>query len=53
MSGKCEPSSVQNRVENPADPVNAILATRRIQVLQPQLLTRPQCFYLGLDMEVR
>lgn len=39
--------------ENPDDPVNEILATRRIQVLQPQLLTRPQCFYLGLDMEVR
>ena len=39
--------------ENPDDPVNEILATRRIQVLQPELLTRPKCYYLGLDMEVR
>jgi len=37
---------------NPDDPVNEILATERLQVLQPQLLTKPQCFYLGLDMEV-
>jgi Fe-S-cluster-containing dehydrogenase component len=39
--------------DDPDDPVNEILATRRIQVLQPELLTRPQCYYLGLDMEVR
>ncbi|MEJ2189335.1 MAG: 4Fe-4S dicluster domain-containing protein [Acidobacteriota bacterium] len=39
--------------ENPDDPVIGILATRRVEVLQPELLTRPQCFYLGLDMEVR
>ncbi len=39
--------------DDPYDPVNKILATRRVQVLQPELLTRPQCFYLGLDMEVR
>ena len=39
--------------ENPDDPVIEILATRRVEVLQPELLTRPQCFYLGLDMEVR
>ena len=39
--------------DDPYDPVNEILATRRVQVLQPELLTRPQCFYLGLDMEVR
>ena len=38
---------------DPYDPVNEILATRRVQVLQPELLTRPQCYYLGLDMEVR
>jgi Fe-S-cluster-containing dehydrogenase component len=38
---------------NPEDPVNEILATQRVLVLQPQLLTKPQCFYLGLDMEVR
>ncbi|MDH3197085.1 MAG: 4Fe-4S dicluster domain-containing protein [Candidatus Krumholzibacteria bacterium] len=39
--------------KNPDDPVNEMLATRRVQVLQPELLTKPQCFYLGLDMEVR
>jgi Fe-S-cluster-containing dehydrogenase component len=39
--------------KNPDDPINEILATRRVQVLQPELLTKPQCYYLGLDMEVR
>ena len=39
--------------DDPYDQVNEILATRRVQVLQPQLLTRPECYYLGLDMEVR
>ncbi len=39
--------------KNPNDPVNEILATQRVQILQQQLLTKPQCFYLGLDMEVR
>jgi Fe-S-cluster-containing dehydrogenase component len=39
--------------KDPEDPVNEILATERVMVLQPTLLTRPQCFYLGLDMEVR
>lgn len=39
--------------ENPDDPVHDILATERVLVLQPGLLTRPQCYYLGLDMEVR
>jgi hypothetical protein len=38
---------------NPDDEVIEILATQRVAVLQPELLTRPQCFYLGLDMEVR
>jgi len=38
---------------DPDDPINEILATKRVHVLQPQLLTEPQCFYLGLDMEVR
>ncbi len=38
---------------NPDDPINDILATKRVMVLQPELLTKPQCFYLGLDMEVR
>lgn len=39
--------------QNPDDEVMQILATQRIEVLQPELLTKPQCFYLGLDMEVR
>jgi tetrathionate reductase subunit B len=39
--------------ENPDDEVVEILATRRVEVLQPELLTRPNCYYLGLDMEVR
>jgi len=39
--------------KNPDDDVIEILATQRVEVLQPELLTRPQAFYLGLDMEVR
>ena len=39
--------------ENPDDEVVEILATHRVEVLQPELLTRPNCYYLGLDMEVR
>lgn len=38
---------------NPEDPINDILARERILVLQPELLTKPQTYYLGLDMEVR
>jgi len=39
--------------EDPDDEVVQILATERVGVLQQELLTKPQCFYLGLDMEVR
>ncbi|MEK7703582.1 MAG: 4Fe-4S dicluster domain-containing protein [Myxococcota bacterium] len=39
--------------KNPDDPINQILATERLHVLQPELLTKPQCFYRGLSMEVR
>jgi len=39
--------------EDPDDPINHILATERIQVLQPELLTKPQCYYQGLDQGVR
>ena len=35
------------------DPVRKILATERLLVLQPEKLTKPSCFYLGLDKEVR
>jgi len=39
--------------KNPDDPVNQILATERLAVLQPELLTKPNAFYRGLSMEVR
>lgn len=35
------------------DEVAGIIATERVQVLQPQLLTEPNCYYLGLDREAR
>jgi len=38
---------------NPEDPVIEILETERVEVLQAHLLTQPQCFYLGMDKEVR
>lgn len=38
---------------NPEDPVMEILETERVEVLQAHLLTEPQCYYLGLDKEVR
>jgi Fe-S-cluster-containing dehydrogenase component len=40
-------------MQDPDDPMHEILATQRVQLLQPQLLTKPQCYYLGLDVEVR
>ena len=51
LPGRARGGSVT--AEDPDDPVHEILATQRVQVLQPELLTRPQCYYLGLDMEVR
>jgi Fe-S-cluster-containing dehydrogenase component len=35
------------------DPVRKRILTERVLVLQPELLTEPQCFYLALDKEVR
>lgn len=35
------------------DPVRKIISTERLAVLQPEKLTKPSCFYLGLDKEVR
>jgi tetrathionate reductase subunit B len=35
------------------DPVRKILETQRVSILQPHLLTEPQCRYLHLDKEVR
>ena len=38
---------------NPDDPINQILATEKLAILQPELLTKPNCLYRGLSMEVR
>jgi Fe-S-cluster-containing dehydrogenase component len=38
---------------NEHDPVRARIEHERVAVLQPHLLTEPQCFYVGLDKEVR
>jgi tetrathionate reductase subunit B len=35
------------------DEVAEIIATQQVQVLQPELLTKPNCFYLGLSREAR
>jgi len=40
-------------VKKEDDPVRKILATERIAVLQPEKLTKPSCYYLGYDKEVR
>ena len=37
----------------PDDPIRKIIASERVQVLRPEMLTIPQVKYLGLDMEVR
>lgn len=35
------------------DEVAEIIATQRVQILQPELLTDPNCYYLGLTKEAR
>lgn len=40
-------------MKNLQDPVRRIIATEPVSVLQPELLTRPNCYYKGLDKEVR
>ncbi len=35
------------------DRVAEIIATERVQILQPELLTEPNCYYLGLTEEAR
>ncbi|MCP4247082.1 MAG: 4Fe-4S dicluster domain-containing protein [bacterium] len=35
------------------DAVAQIIATERVQILQPELLTMPNCYYLGLTKEAR
>lgn len=40
-------------LRNPYDPIKKVLEEERVGVLQPHLLTKPKCYYLGLDKEVR
>ncbi len=40
-------------VKQVGDKVAEIIATERVQVLQPELLTEPNCYYLGLSKEAR
>ena len=35
------------------DPVFEMVETRPVHILQPEFLTKPQCYYLGADKEVR
>jgi len=35
------------------DEVTEIVATQKVRILKPELLTDPNCFYLNMDMEVR
>ena len=39
-------------LKNKHDRVRKIISTQSVMILQPQLLTKPNCYYLGLDMEV-
>jgi Fe-S-cluster-containing dehydrogenase component len=40
-------------LKNPRDPVHELLRTNRVQVLKPQMATRPKVFYRDLDGAVR
>jgi hypothetical protein len=40
-------------MKDPYDPVRRLVEEERLGVLQPQLLTKPKCYYIGLDKEVR
>jgi tetrathionate reductase subunit B len=40
-------------LKDPDDPVTRIVLTERVSVLKDEYGTRPQVFYIGLDMEVR
>jgi tetrathionate reductase subunit B len=40
-------------MKNSEDGVRKIIATERVSILQPELLTRPRCYYRGIDKEVR
>jgi len=40
-------------LKHEGDPVRQLIARERVAVLQPELLTKPNCYYLGLDQGVR
>lgn len=40
-------------LKNPGDPVRSLLSHERVMVLQPELRTKPNCYYLGLNEGVR
>lgn len=40
-------------LKNPRDPIHEFLRTHDVQVLKPQMATRPKAFYNGLDASVR
>ena len=40
-------------MKDPYNPVRHLIERERLGVLQPQLLTKPKCYYAGLDKEVR
>lgn len=35
------------------DPVAELIATKQVHILKPELLTEPNCYYLGMSHEVR
>ena len=40
-------------LKNPADPIHEFLRTNKVQVLKPQMATRPKVYYNDLDGSVR
>lgn len=40
-------------LENPNNPLKKIINTERVAVLRPELLTKPNCYYIGIDKAVR
>ena len=40
-------------LKNENDPIRQIVSEERVAVLQPEKLTKPRCYYLGYDKEMR
>lgn len=40
-------------LKNENDPIRKIVSEERLAVLQPEKLTKPRCYYLGYDKEMR